>query len=125
MIFNHNLTDKLTAFDLREKAEILNQYVYSTFLQPNDLNINPISSSFLQSNKPAIVAIYSNLSSEILTNDLDSIFMFLFNNVNVDKDFLLYCSKTRFLSLLVASLVYGFIKELSEETNSQELLRLI
>lgn len=119
MIFNNSLSELFTLTELSEYANNLNEYVYKTFLRPNDLNINPLSLGWIKVNRELLTEFLKELEHIPLNSDLNNLFISLLNknNFKINSEIIL-CSKTRFLSLLVGSLILGLLLELQDASSS-------
>ena len=119
MIFNNSLSELFTLTELSEYANNLNEYVYKTFLRPNDLNINPLSLGWIKVNRELLTEFLKELEHIPLNSDLNNLFISLLNknNFRINSEIIL-CSKTRFLSLLVGSLILGLLLELQDASSS-------
>lgn len=119
MIFNNSLSELFTLTELSEYANKLNEYVYKTFLRPNDLNINPLSLGWIKVNRELLTEFLKELEHIPLNSDLNNLFISLLNknNFKINSEIIL-CSKTRFLSLLVGSLILGLLLELQDASSS-------
>ena len=116
MIYNNALQEKFTELGITDYTSALDTFVTNTFLQPNDLNLgSPISNTFISNNKVVLNEIYTKLDSTDMIADLNSLFIILYEKASDDlKNKIILVSKTRFLTYIVASLLYGMLVEIKD-----------
>ena len=116
MIYNNALQEKFTELGITDYTSALDTFVTNTFLQPNDLNLgSPISNTFISNNKVVLNEIYIKLDSTDMIADLNSLFIILYEKASDDlKNKIILVSKTRFLTYIVASLLYGMLVEIKD-----------
>ena len=116
MIYNNALQEKFTELGITDYTSALDTFVTNTFLQPNDLNLgSPISNTFISNNKIVLNEIYTKLDSTDMIADLNSLFIILYEKASDDlKNKIILVSKTRFLTYIVAALLYGMLVEIKD-----------
>lgn len=116
MIYNNALQEKFTELGITDYTSALDTFVTNTFLQPNDLNLgSPISNTFISNNKVVLNEIYIKLDSTDMIADLNSLFIILYEKASDDlKNKIILVSKTRFLTYIVAALLYGMLVEIKD-----------
>lgn len=116
MIYNNALQEKFTELGITDYTSALDTFVTNTFLQPNDLNLgSPISNTFISNNKVVLNEIYIKLDSTDMISDLNSLFIILYEKASDDlKNKIILVSKTRFLTYIVAALLYGMLVEIKD-----------
>ena len=116
MIYNNALQEKFTELGITDYTSALDTFVTDTFLRPNDLNLgSPISNTFISNNKVVLNEIYIKLDSTDMIADLNSLFIILYEKASDDlKNKIILVSKTRFLTYIVASLLYGMLVEIKD-----------
>lgn len=121
MIYNNALQEKFTELGITDYTSALDTFVTNTFLQPNDLNLgSPISNTFISNNKVVLNEIYTKLDSTDMIADLNSLFIILYEKASDDlKNKIILVSKTRFLTYIVASLLYGMLLEIKDVPSMQ------
>lgn len=121
MIYNNALQEKFTELGITDYTSALDTFVTNTFLQPNDLNLgSPISNTFISNNKVVLNEIYIKLDSTDMIADLNSLFIILYEKASDDlKNKIILVSKTRFLTYIVASLLYGMLVEIKDVPSMQ------
>lgn len=121
MIYNNALQEKFTELGITDYTSALDTFVTNTFLQPNDLNLgSPISNTFISNNKVVLNEIYTKLDSTDMIADLNSLFIILYEKASDDlKNKIILVSKTRFLTYIVASLLYGMLVEIKDVPSMQ------
>ena len=121
MIYNNALQEKFTELGITDYTSALDTFVTNTFLQPNDLNLgSPISNTFISNNKVVLNEIYTKLDSTDMIADLNSLFIILYEKSSDDlKNKIILVSKTRFLTYIVASLLYGMLVEIKDVPSMQ------
>ena len=121
MIYNNALQEKFTELGITDYTSALDTFVTNTFLQPNDLNLgSPISNTFISNNKVVLNEIYTKLDSTDMIADLNSLFTILYEKASDDlKNKIILVSKTRFLTYIVASLLYGMLVEIKDVPSMQ------
>lgn len=113
MIYSSSLQNTFNTLALTDFTEALETHLTNTFLQPNDLNVNPISLSYIRSNKTILDLLYKNIKPEDISSNLDLLFLTIFNKgiEEIRKEIILI-SKTKFLQLILSTFIYGLLKEL-------------
>ncbi len=121
MIYNNALQEKFTELGITDYTSALDTFVTNTFLQPNDLNLgSPISNTFISNNKVVLNEIYIKLDSTDMIADLNSLFIILYEKASDDlKNKIILVSKTRFLTYIVAALLYGMLVEIKDVPSMQ------
>lgn len=121
MIYNNALQEKFTELGITDYTSALDTFVTNTFLQPNDLNLgSPISNTFISNNKVVLNEIYTKLDSTDMIADLNSLFIILYEKASDDlKNKIILVSKTRFLTYIVAALLYGMLVEIKDVPSMQ------
>ena len=121
MIYNNALQEKFTELGITDYTSALDTFVTNTFLQPNDLNLgSPISNTFISNNKVVLNEIYTKLDSTDMISDLNSLFIILYEKASDDlKNKIILVSKTRFLTYIVAALLYGMLVEIKDVPSMQ------
>lgn len=121
MIYNNALQEKFTELGITDYTSALDTFVTNTFLQPNDLNLgSPISNTFISNNKVVLNEIYTKLDSTDMIADLNTLFTILYEKASDDlKNKIILISKTRFLTYIVASLLYGMLLEIKDVPSMQ------
>ena len=121
MIYNNALQEKFTELGITDYTSALDTFVTDTFLRPNDLNLeSPISNTFISNNKVVLNEIYIKLDSTDMIADLNSLFIILYEKASDDlKNKIILVSKTRFLTYIVASLLYGMLVEIKDVPSMQ------
>ena len=121
MIYNNALQEKFTELGITDYTSALDIFVTNTFLQPNDLNLgSPISNTFISNNKVVLNEIYIKLDSTDMIADLNSLFIILYEKASDDlKNKIILVSKTRFLTYIVAALLYGMLVEIKDVPSMQ------
>ena len=121
MIYNNALQEKFTELGITDYTSALDTFVTNTFLRPNDLNLgSPISNTFISNNKVVLNEIYTKLDSTDMIADLNSLFIILYEKASDDlKNKIILVSKTRFLTYIVASLLYGMLVEIKDVPSMQ------
>ena len=116
MIYNNALQEKFTELGITDYTSALDTFVTDTFLRPNDLNLgSPISNTFISNNKVVLNEIYIKLDSTDMIADLNSLFIILYEKASDDlKNKIILVSKTRFLTYIVAALLYGMLVEIKD-----------
>ena len=118
---NNALQEKFTELGITDYTSALDTFVTDTFLRPNDLNLgSPISNTFISNNKVVLNEIYIKLDSTDMIADLNSLFIILYEKASDDlKNKIILVSKTRFLTYIVASLLYGMLVEIKDVPSMQ------
>jgi len=121
MIYNNALQEKFTELGITDYTSALDTFVTNTFLQPNDLNLgSPISNTFISNNKVVLNEIYTKLDSTDMIADLNTLFTILYEKASDDlKNKIILISKTRFLTYIVAALLYGMLVEIKDVPSMQ------
>ncbi len=121
MIYNNALQEKFTELGITDYTSALDTFVTDTFLRPNDLNLgSPISNTFISNNKVVLNEIYTKLDSTDMIADLNLLFIILYEKASDDlKNKIILVSKTRFLTYIVASLLYGMLVEIKDVPSMQ------
>lgn len=121
MIYNNALQEKFTELGITDYTSALDTFVTDTFLRPNDLNLgSPISNTFISNNKVVLNEIYIKLDSTDMIADLNSLFIILYEKASDDlKNKIILVSKTRFLTYIVAALLYGMLVEIKDVPSMQ------
>lgn len=121
MIYNNALQEKFTELGITDYTSALDTFVTNTFLQPNDLNLgSPISNTFISNNKVVLNEIYIKLDSTDMIADLNLLFIILYEKASDDlKNKIILVSKTRFLTYIVAALLYGMLVEIKDVPSMQ------
>lgn len=115
MIYSNSLLHIFNTLNLNSFSEALDTHVTNVLLRPNELNINPVSLSYIQDNKQLLHLLYNNISPEEVTSNLDTFFLTLFNkNVPEIRKNIMLISKTKFLQLIVSTFIYGLLLELKD-----------
>lgn len=113
MIYSNTLYLKLQEAGIQEYADKLNEYINNTFLTPNELNLNHLTISGILDQESTLVEIRKTLTPDMISNDLDDMFLKLFYSSSEQLRLkLILVSKTKFLSFITYSFLLGLITEL-------------